>query len=420
MCEREQRGLAIAAVCKIKRCGNVWVVPSASGNGKYTVDPAQQTPYCSCPDHETRGCVCKHIHAVRFVIQRELFPDGTETVTQSVTITETTTRQTYPQQWKEYNQAQVCEKDQFQVLLRNLCDQVKEPAGPAKSGRPRIPMSDAIFMACFKVYSTVSGRRFMCDLDDAQQKGYIERTPHFNSIFNALDNEELTPILTNLIISAAIPLKEIEQDFAVDSSGFTTSRFYRWFDHKYGKERQEHDWVKAHIVCGVKTNVVTAVEIHERNTNDSPLLPSLVKTTRKNFQMREVSGDKQYASRDNFDAIAAADAEAFILFRANATGSVGGLYAKAFHLFSLNREEYLSHYHKRSNVESTFSMMKAKFGDFVRSKTDVAMKNEVLCKILCHNICCLISAIFELGVQPVFDKMLCTNTQASAQKVMCN
>ena len=47
-------------------------------------------------------------------------------------------------------------------------------------------------------------------------------------------------------------------------------------------------------------------------------------------------------------------------------------------------------------------MIKAKFGDSVRSKTDVAMKNEVIAKIVCHNICCIISAIYELGIDPVF------------------
>jgi hypothetical protein len=52
--------------------------------------------------------------------------------------------------------------------------------------------------------------------------------------------------------------------------------------------------VKAHIVCGVKTNVVTAVEIHNRNTNDSPLLPYLLNTTAENFKIREVSGDTAY------------------------------------------------------------------------------------------------------------------------------
>ena len=47
-------------------------------------------------------------------------------------------------------------------------------------------------------------------------------------------------------------------------------------------------------------------------------------------------------------------------------------------------------------------MIKAKFGDLVRSKLDIAMKNEALCKILCHNICCLISAFYELKIEANF------------------
>jgi len=70
--------------------------------------------------------------------------------------------------------------------------------------------------------------------------------------------------------------------------------------------------------------------------------------------------------------------------------------------FTLNRDEYLKHYHKRSNVESTFSAVKRKFGDAVRSKTDTAMVNEVLCKFLCHNLCCLIQEQHELGIDPIF------------------
>src|ERR1700730_13788443 len=82
----------------------------------------------------------------------------------------------------------------------------------------------------------------------------------------------------------------------------------------------------------------------------------------------------------------------------DSTGAVGGLYEKMFHYFSFRREDFLRHYHKRSNVESTFSMVKAKFKDSVRSKGDVAMKNEVLAKFLCHNICCLIMSQLELGI----------------------
>jgi hypothetical protein len=52
-------------------------------------------------------------------------------------------------------------------------------------------------------------------------------------------------------------------------------------------------------------------------------------------------------------------------------------------------------------VESTFSMMKRKFGDSLRSKTDTAMVNETL-KILCHNLVVLIHEMAELGIAPVF------------------
>ena len=214
------------------------------------------------------------------MIQGEFNFDGSETVTESVTLTKVTTRKTYPQQWKAYNAAQTHEKDQFQDLLRDLCDGVTVPQRVG-AGRPSLPLGDAIFCACFKIFSTVSGRRFMCDLRDAQEKGYITKAPHFNSIFNYLENPKLTPILRGMIEESSRPLAAVEQDFAADSSGFTTSRFVRWFDHKYGAVRQQHEWVKCHIMCGIKTNIVTAVEIRGKLAQDSPLMPALVETNAK-------------------------------------------------------------------------------------------------------------------------------------------
>jgi len=217
-----------------------------------------------------------------------------------------------------------------------------------------------------------------------------------------LENPELTPILNSLVVQSSLPLRTVEIDFACDSSGFTTSRFNRWYDHKYGVPRKHHHWVKVHIMCGVKTNVVTAVEIRDKDASDTKLLPALVKTTDKNFTILEVSADKGYGSLSNYDAIEAVGATPYIAFKSIHTGSGGGLWTKMFHYFQLFKEDFLEHYHKRSNVESTFSMIKAKFRDHVRSKTDVAMKNEVLCKIICHNICCVIQEMHELGISPNF------------------
>jgi hypothetical protein len=92
----------------------------------------------------------------------------------------------------------------------------------------------------------------------------------------------------------------------------------------------------------------------------------------------------------------------YIAFKSNSTAAAGGLMAKMFHFYNLNRDESLAHYHKRSNVESTNAMIKAKFGDHIRSKTDTAMVNEALAKVLCHNLCCLIQSAYELGVEATF------------------
>jgi len=73
-----------------------------------------------------------------------------------------------------------------------------------------------------------------------------------------------------------------------------------------------------------------------------------------------------------------------------------------FHYYQFRREEFLAHYHKRSNVESTFSMVKRKFGDAVRARNPVAMVNEALCKFVCHNLCCVILSQIELGIEAQF------------------
>jgi len=387
---RRQRGLAIAAVCRITQKNGQWRVPSQTGNGFYQVNPEPSNPFvpqCTCKDFEERGQPCKHVFAVQFVIQREANADGSETVTKTLTITERSTtaqRPTYKQNWPAYNAAQVNEKDKFQVLLADLCRGLAEPAPDARGGRPRVRLADRVFAIAFKVYSTVSSRRFSCDLKAAHERGHLADLPHYNSVIRFLEDEELTPVLRALIAESARPLRSVETDFAVDSSGFSTSRFVRWFDEKYGRMKSAHEWVKVHLMCGVKTNVVTSAVILDKRAADCPQFRTLVKDTAARFTIGEVSADKAYSSYENAEIVAALGGTAYVAYKENATAAQGGIFEKMYHYYNFNRDDFLAHYHKRSNVESTFSMVKAKFRDHVRSKTDTAMANEVYCKILCH------------------------------------
>jgi transposase len=405
---REQRGLEIAAKAKLQRNGDRWFVPSQSGRtgisvggSYYIVKPDISNPQCNCPDHETRNVKCKHIFAVEFTIQREYANDGNVAAfTETVTV-----KKTYSQEWSAYNAAQVNEKDQFQSLLRELCKGVGEPSQTV--GRKRLPFEEMLFATTFKVYSTMSQRRFMSDLRDAQTKGYISKVPHFNSISNYLESEVLTPYLEMLIEESSLPLQAIESDFAVDSSGFSTCRFFKWVDAKYTNPSlmTKREWIKVHLMCGVKTNVVTAVQISDRFANDSPFFKQLVDATAKNFVMQEVSADKAYLSAANLQTVIDHAAMPYIPFKSNsapAKKSTNTLWRRMYHYFSYNQSWFLQQYHKRSNVESTFSMIKSKFGDSLRSKTKTAQINEALCKILAHNLCCLIQSMYELNIKPEF------------------
>jgi transposase len=400
MCEaREQRGLLIAATMKVVQKGLVWLVPSQSGKGKYTVCPDKEHPHCTCPDHETRGCECKHILAVRYVIQRRLFDDGSVVETRQLVVAET--RKSYPQNWKAYNRAQNDEKSNFQVLLADLCKGIQPPQSQ-RIGRPRVQLADAVFATMFKVYSTFSGRRFITDLDEAHQKGYLSRPLSHSSIFKAFESPDLFPVLKSLVERSAAPLKHVEEHFSCDSSGFSGCRYDRWVEHKYGSPMKKilRAWCKVHVMTGAKTNIISAVEIHDQHANDGVQLKPLMATTAQRFTIKELSADMAYSNYGNLEAVDAIGAFPLIRFRKNASPAVGGLWAKMYHYVNLNRDEFLNRYHKRSNIESTFSAIKRRFGDSLRSKTDVAMKNESLAKLLCHNLCVVNHEMHESGVDP--------------------
>jgi transposase len=304
--------------------------------------------------------------------------------------------------WSNYNAAQSEEKHRFVELLADLCGTVPQPPQEGK-GRPCLPLSDMLFASVYKVYVGFSARRFTSDLRDAFVGRHIDSTPHFNSVNRYIADPQLSGILEELITASSLPLKAVETDFAVDSSGFSTCRYVRWFNKKYGREVDNREWVKAHLMCGVNTKVVTAVDISGWAANDTTYFVPLVERTAAHFGIEEVSADKAYLSHKNLNAVQAVGAMPFIPFKSNTLEPTeAGMWARMYHLFMYNREEYMEHYHKRSNIETAYSMIKGKFGSALRSQSDTGQINEALCKVLAHNICVLVQAMHTFNIHPIF------------------
>lgn len=314
-------------------------------------------------------------------------------------------KKTYGQFWVAYDRAQENEKGDFQPLLRDLCSGVVELK--QSRGRPRLPLADLLFCMVFKVYCGVSCRRVKSDLRLAQKEGLISKVPSKASILRGFENGELRQCLVQLIIKSTRPLRAVEKSFAVDSTGFSTSEFGRWVDFRDGKLQSgdKRKWIKAHLMCGVLTNIVTAVEVSEAYAHDAPFFEPLLDTTTQHFAAKQVSGDKAYSSLANFKYADSKGVRLASPFKKNAKplhASGDPLWTRLYHFYSLNKEWFDRDYHKRSNAESTNAMIKTKFGERLRSRTRPAQFNELLCKVLCHNICVTIQTYYELDIEPTF------------------
>ncbi|MFH0889941.1 MAG: transposase [Candidatus Aenigmatarchaeota archaeon] len=301
-------------------------------------------------------------------------------------------KQQSTQNWSVYNKAQCMELKQFDVLLKDLLESVEEPE--YKFGRPTLSLRDVLFCTIKKVYSMMSCRRANGLFDNAEEDELIERSPHFTATSKLLNNPSITPILHKLITLSALPLKDLETQFAIDSTGFRTTRFTEYCIVKHGLSRK-HKWLKCHAICGTKTNVITAIRITDENGADIKQFKPLVYETTQSFNVEEITADKAYLSRDNYNMANELNTQIFIPFRSNVTGRRNGseMWKKMYHYFKFRQPEFMAHYHRRSNIESTFSMIKAKFGDSLKSKNRIAQENELLCKIICHNVCVLIQEV---------------------------
>lgn len=375
--QRRIRGIDIAKRYTIKQKDNHWFVPSSSGKGTYKIDLSTES--CTCPDYEIRRKKCKHIFATEFTFEQDFLAsiNGQEIAEQAKK------KKTYPQVWSAYNQAQQNEKAQFQSLLAELCKGIGEPS--QTNGRPRKALEDMLFACVFKVYSTFSSRRFTTDIREAKKKGFKTNVPHFNSISRYLDNEMVTPYIQMLIEESSLPLTAFEKNFSIDASGLSATGTFTWHYAKHTEPRliEKKDWLKIHCCVGNLTNVVTAVAVTEKYDHDTNYFEPLVEQTAENFDMEEVSADAAYLSKDNFQTAIDNGAYPYIAWKSNSkiSDTKGNeLWNKMFHYFSLNKEKFLERYHQRSNSETTFWMVKAKFSDKLRSKNRTAQKNEALAK----------------------------------------
>lgn len=306
------------------------------------------------------------------------------------------------QDWPAYHASQLNEKSHFLWVLHELCKEVAEPV--YVTGHPPLPLGDMIFSLVYKVYSTYSSRRFYGHLREAQEKDLISAVPSANTLSAYMRDVSVTAVLQALLTKSCLPLAEVENVFAADSTGFGIAGYHRFFNRHKRRHEKRRSYMKLHVMIGVKTNIITCAEPSEWTGSDRVYLKQLVEATARYFEISEVSADAGYLSGENMRAVLLAGGIPYIAFYKNC--ALDADYKSTFwkdmlYLCKTRHALFTQHYYLRNNVEATFSSMKAKFGGRLRSKSRSGQFNEALCKALCHNICVLIQSMYELGINPV-------------------
>jgi transposase len=294
-------------------------------------------------------------------------------------------KKTYAQDWVAYDAAKTNEDYLFRILQELLQICVHDDKKEGIKGRKGFTMREKIFFMCFKIYNRSSLRKCESKLKELKNINFITRVPCFKSVDNFFNEGIMSKILDDLIFISAMPLAQLEETGAIDSTGFSISRFERWHDFKLGRmEGKSRVWRKAHASVGCKSNVCLSVKVTEKNVNDAVMVEKVIIPKIRLFDMKNFVADMAYSSRNILRYVYDLGMMPYVPFRKNAIGKARGsyLWSRMFEEFKKNNEEYMKKYHARSNIETTFHMIKQKFGDNLLTKSFVANENEIKAKFL--------------------------------------
>lgn len=244
----------------------------------------------------------------------------------------------------------------------------------------------------------------MSDYVFAKEALYIDRVPHFNTLKDFFNCPATYDLLSKLLVITAIPLRKLEDKYSLDSSGFGSYTHERWIRAKYGNNNSKKNmknYMKGHILVGTKTNIICECEITPGNFSDVRQAPKIIMNASNNFKIKEFSADKAYGSKLVYRIVQSIGAIPYIPFKHTTTEPTKNspeIWNAMFLMFKNNSREWEKHYHIRSNVETTFAMVKRRFGEILLSKNYVAQRSELMMKFICHNICCLIQEMYERNV----------------------
>lgn len=304
--------------------------------------------------------------------------------------------------WAAYNTAKINEIHFFITFIREAVD-MAEVRDMETTGRGR-PLKDAYTLAkviLLQIYFQVPERQASDLAMLFKEKLHLSSIPSARSIGRAYGRQDVQGILGRVFEMTHKPIAKEETSFSADGSGLPLS-----IKQNYANDRDDNDkhagYDKMAIMISNNFHIATAF-VHAKGTaNDSPLFEPLIKATSLEFHsIRNVQLDAGFLSRHNCTLTAEVNAIPYIYPKDGITlNSVGSIaWRKMLESLIENPQEWLRAYHERSECECYFSAHKRRFAKPLLKRIKILRGVEAFCRIICLNICMLITAYFEQRVE---------------------
>ena len=242
-----------------------------------------------------------------------------------------------------------------------------------------------LVLVLLKEYISTDYRDFVELIDlmkDIKEKLDLDKIPHFTTLQKFVSR--IPSSLFNLTLSKVLKLfyshGENVPITAIDATGFTSSYASHYYSRRTGKLRRS--FLKTSISVDTDKKVVLGWKISQKTYHDVKHAKALIRQSNKSRKSECYVMDKGYDS-EKIHALIREEikADSIIPLRKRKRRKIKGKYRKQLYLiFDKNK------YNKRNIAETTFSVVKRKFGEVLRARKFYNQVKEIKIKLIVYNI----------------------------------
>ena len=278
-------------------------------------------------------------------------------------------------------------RDSVQQAAYNL-DLPKVP-DHREPGRPKHNPVDEAKVVLMAQYFGLSNRVAQGYMLLFKEKLRLTSLFSYKTIERAYGELEVWQILEEVFELTNSSVADLEREFGPDGSGLATSCKQN-YETDRAKDQTHKGYEKIIVMVGLKYKLVSAFKFADKPTaHDSLYFESLLADTARRYSRVDlVSGDSGFLSRVNCDLVVGVGGVPRFYPKKNSLLCSKGSRAWRVMLeeLALDPQKWLLEYHRRSNVEGCFSVLKRDNFLPLRKKLVVRRRQEAFSRVCNLNI----------------------------------